>query len=246
MSQYVKFLRGLHANYEKLTVKDSDTLYFTTAAADSTTGRLFLGDVEITGSTTSEGIVPSEITLGELKNINLSEPLGDNNVLVYDATNSEWVNKTIGDLITTMVGATADKDGSSGLVPAPKTGDQNKFLRGDGTWVTVDIGEIDGMLDTLEERLTTINGDIDKIEAALGTIEENPSITLVTKVENLEKILNDTTETTTDPDTGAETTTTKEGLVTQITNLYTTVNNHETRITNIENALSWQDIPTGE
>lgn len=33
-----------------------------------------------------------------------------------------------------MTGATSDNDGSQGLVPAPSAGDQNKFLRGDGTW----------------------------------------------------------------------------------------------------------------
>ena len=34
-----------------------------------------------------------------------------------------------------MTGATADADGTSGLVPAPLKGEQNKFLRADGTWV---------------------------------------------------------------------------------------------------------------
>ena len=33
-----------------------------------------------------------------------------------------------------MTGATADKDGTSGTVPAPTAGDRDKFLRGDGTW----------------------------------------------------------------------------------------------------------------
>ena len=33
-----------------------------------------------------------------------------------------------------MTGATADKDGTSGTVPAPKSGQENLFLRGDGTW----------------------------------------------------------------------------------------------------------------
>ena len=34
-----------------------------------------------------------------------------------------------------MTGASSSVDGAKGLVPAPITGDQNKFLRGDGTWV---------------------------------------------------------------------------------------------------------------
>ena len=35
-----------------------------------------------------------------------------------------------------MTGATADAAGTSGLVPAPAAGDQDKFLRADGTWST--------------------------------------------------------------------------------------------------------------
>ena len=37
-----------------------------------------------------------------------------------------------------FVGATATKPGTEGLVPAPKAGDNEKFLRGDGNWVTVE------------------------------------------------------------------------------------------------------------
>lgn len=37
-----------------------------------------------------------------------------------------------------FVGATATKSGTEGLVPAPKAGDNEKFLRGDGNWVTVE------------------------------------------------------------------------------------------------------------
>ena len=43
-----------------------------------------------------------------------------------------------------MTGATAETAGLSGFVPAPATGDQNKVLKGDGTWGTIasrNIGE---------------------------------------------------------------------------------------------------------
>ena len=36
--------------------------------------------------------------------------------------------------VRTMGGATSDANGSTGLVPMPTAGKQNKFLRGDGTW----------------------------------------------------------------------------------------------------------------
>lgn len=40
---------------------------------------------------------------------------------------------------TDMTGATANADGMHGLVPQPLTGDEAKFLRGDGTWASVVI-----------------------------------------------------------------------------------------------------------
>jgi hypothetical protein len=37
-------------------------------------------------------------------------------------------------VIREMAGATADADGNYGIPPKPVAGDQDKFLRGDGTW----------------------------------------------------------------------------------------------------------------
>lgn len=39
--------------------------------------------------------------------------------------------------VTTMVGASSSANGAAGLVPAPQQNDQDKFLKGDGTWATV-------------------------------------------------------------------------------------------------------------
>ena len=39
-----------------------------------------------------------------------------------------------------FVGAISVLSGAAGLVPAPETGDENKFLRGDGSWATVSGG----------------------------------------------------------------------------------------------------------
>lgn len=50
--------------------------------------------------------------------------------------------KAVGDALATitidpMVGATSTTAGASGLVPAPAAGNQDKFLKGDGTWGTL-------------------------------------------------------------------------------------------------------------
>lgn len=38
-----------------------------------------------------------------------------------------------------MTGATEETKGKVGLVPAPKAGEQDSFLKGDGTWSKVDL-----------------------------------------------------------------------------------------------------------
>ena len=60
-----------------------------------------------------------------------------------------------------FTGATSSSDGTSGFVPAPSLGDQSKFLRGDGTWVTVSGSGSGG----------TVTIDVD---GALSSTSENP------------------------------------------------------------------------
>lgn len=55
-----------------------------------------------------------------------SDPTYENNAKYWAAQASGAVND--------MTGATALTPGAHGLVPAPAAGDQNKYLKGDGTW----------------------------------------------------------------------------------------------------------------
>lgn len=48
--------------------------------------------------------------------------------------------KHLEDWLVDFEGATETKDGVTGLVPAPQAGDQDKYLRGDGTWSPVSGG----------------------------------------------------------------------------------------------------------
>lgn len=54
----------------------------------------------------------------------------------YSPATKKYVDEHKADV---MVGATADADGNSGLVPTPSTADKDKYLKGDGTWGTVDM-----------------------------------------------------------------------------------------------------------
>lgn len=57
---------------------------------------------------------------------------------MYDGTYWVWLGTSSTQAATyeVMVGATSSTDGTAGMVPNPKAGEQEQFLRGDGTWAT--------------------------------------------------------------------------------------------------------------
>lgn len=57
-----------------------------------------------------------------------------------------------------MTGASASTDGAHGLVPAPLAGDEDKYLKGDGTWAAVQAGAgaLSGLSDV--DLITPTNG----------------------------------------------------------------------------------------
>ena len=146
ISNYVKFLRGSIDNYNNLATKDADTLYFVTEdyidensnVVGTKTGKLYLGTTLIAGAVTADG---DELirTLGDLENV-ITNGAGNLQYLGYDSASGNWKPMSISDVVKVMVGATATKAGESGLVPAPAAGDQNKFLKGDGTWAEIPSG----------------------------------------------------------------------------------------------------------
>ena len=57
--------------------------------------------------------------------------------------------------LKTMQGATADADGTSGFVPKPLAGDQDKFLKGDGTWGLVEADDVSIAWEDIEDKPST-------------------------------------------------------------------------------------------
>lgn len=162
---YVRFLRGTKAAFDKISQKDNDTLYFIYDSEDQTKGSLYLGNKLIGGG---NGSTTAVTDINDLANV-LINNVQDKQILAYDASAGKWVNKTPEEIqIEVMIGATADAAGTSGLVPAPAAGAQDKFLRGDGTWVAP----------LSDEQLTTL-GKVDGLETRVGSIE--------TKYDNLIK-----------------------------------------------------------
>ena len=142
---YVKFVRGTPNAFNNLAEKNSDTLYFI-SNSDEDKGSLYLGSKLISKDVSS---------IADLDDILISETLADKHILSYDEQSSKWVNKAIVDAIGLMIGATATTQGGNGLVPAPGIGQQDMFLRGDGTWgkpqEVVDFDADNKTLDILDD-----------------------------------------------------------------------------------------------
>lgn len=151
LSNYVKFMRGSLAAYEALTPKNKDTLYFINSDQGT---RLYLGDQLI-----SDGEVPTGIAkaLKDLTDVNIPEGtvLTDGMFLGYNIETGKWEPKTQTEVtVEPMVGATSEKAGSAGLVPAPAAGDENKVLTGDGNWTELNIPDTSA----LETKVSTLIG----------------------------------------------------------------------------------------
>ena len=76
---------------------------------------------------TDDGKFWCELVGGEGTTLSISP--GSNNNTV---PTTEWVNTFISNYI--MSGASANANGAAGIVPEPKKGQQNRYLRADGTW----------------------------------------------------------------------------------------------------------------
>ncbi len=131
MAQYVKFMRGSSQAFNLLTKKDTDTLYFIYDNEDE--GCLYLGDRLIAG-----GDIGST-SIDALKDVLISEGITNNSLLVYE--NGLWVNKPIDHVVSVFIGSTENSTGVAGLVPAPPKDQPNLFLRSDGTWAVIEVGD---------------------------------------------------------------------------------------------------------
>lgn len=125
---YVKFMRGSVAAYNKLKQKDDDTLYFL-SDKDNTEGYLYLGTKLI--SEPGSGSL-TNLSLSSLQDVLITQGLNYDAILMYDSKEGKWRDYSFDTLV--FKGATEDEDGWSGFVPTPLITDKNLFLRGDGTW----------------------------------------------------------------------------------------------------------------
>lgn len=149
IGKYVKFLRGTPTAYRNLSIKDKDTLYFV-KEEDALKGELYIGEVLVSGSADDDEIVHY---LDDLTDVDTAGTV-TNSILGFNG--EVWVPMDVNTLvkISVMTGATETTIGTQGLVPAPRVGDEKKFLKGDGTWADVPKDE------TLTQRVETIETQV--------------------------------------------------------------------------------------
>ena len=127
-------MRGTPAAFAALVKKDIDTLYFI-AEPTALEGALYLGNKLIAGNGApgTSGDLSELLSLNDLSDVIVNSlDLADASFLIYDKTEGAWVNCSKEALV--FVGSSSLSNGKAGLVPAPIVGEENKFLRGDGTW----------------------------------------------------------------------------------------------------------------
>lgn len=90
---YVRFQRGLIANYQALATKSDDTLYFV-YNPDNTTTALYLGNRLIAGT----GEIAGASNLDELNDV-LIKSIAGKDILQYDSAKKQWVNIAFGAFI---------------------------------------------------------------------------------------------------------------------------------------------------
>ena len=157
-------MRGSVAAWENLQMTperiSNDTLYFIYEDAQtSTDGKLYLGQKLISGI--DDGI--SNISINDIGDVFIDdEVLADKQILVYNETTEQWENTSLSTIINTAVGvmrgASAAAAGKSGLVPAPEAGDQDKFLRGDGSWAFISVPTFNSDIFTVNNNEVSLNG----------------------------------------------------------------------------------------
>ncbi len=148
-----------------------------------------------------------------------------------------------------MTGATANSDGTSGLVPVPVAGDQNKYLRGDGTWANP-TATLQSQIDTL------IGNDLNKSVREIAFSEVSKIVNgAPSQFDTLKEISDwiDSHDTIIDvadatlrlkavEDTVFGNGSSINGLVNDVEDIQGDITTINTNITNIEASIRWKDL----
>lgn len=156
-TSYVAFVKATEALWNKMDSSQrlDNVLYFVVDGPDDDIGKLYLGNTLI-----ADGNGVTDVSVENLTDVNISN-INSGDVLMYNMLSNKWENvnlaSEIGDLITVFSPASAERNGTVGLVPAPNAGQQDLYLKGDGSWANpTEAVALD--LDDLKESVNTLIG----------------------------------------------------------------------------------------
>lgn len=89
-----------------------------------------------------------------------------NKIKIQNPTTGSFDEYSIGNTVDEMTGASAIRPGEKGLVPAPAMGDQDKFLKGDGTWA-----DTPGAVTSVNTKTGAVVLDADDVGAIKSTLK---------------------------------------------------------------------------
>ena len=117
---------------------------------------------------TTAGKVSHKLTVQYVSVNNLGTTMGSTET--FDGSADVTVN-SYNAVYSDFTGASASKAGVHGFVPAPAAGNQNKFLRGDGTWQVA--GEVTGVKGNAETSYRTGNVNLTCANIGAATSDHN-------------------------------------------------------------------------
>ncbi len=117
---------------------------------------------------TTAGKVGHSLTVQYVNVNNLGATMGSTST--FDGSADVTVN-SYNAVYSDFTGASVSKAGVHGLVPAPAAGNQNKFLRGDGTWQVA--GEVTGVKGNAETNYRTGNVNLTCANIGAATSDHN-------------------------------------------------------------------------
>lgn len=154
-TSYVAFVKATEALWSKMESSQrlDNVLYFVVDGPDDSIGKLYLGNTLI-----ADGNGITDVRVDNLLDVDI-DAINGGDVLMYNMSTSKWENVSlasqIGNLIKVFTPASEEKNGTVGLVPAPKAGEQDLYLKGDGSWanpteaVVLEVAGLKTSVDTL-------------------------------------------------------------------------------------------------
>lgn len=133
-TSYVAFVKATEALWSKMESSQrlDNVLYFVVDGPDDSIGKLYLGNTLI-----ADGNGVTDVRVDNLLDVDINA-INGGDVLMYNMSTSKWENVSlasqIGNLIKVFTPASAESNGTVGLVPAPQAGQQDLYLKGDGSW----------------------------------------------------------------------------------------------------------------